>query len=478
MATIPSRIYTKVLKPRSKNPDDQRRELIFNILVGLFVVAATIAMVSSLLNHLAGNAPQGSNSLPSTAIFLVFVLGLLAGSRKGFYKVGAYTLIALVWTAALQLMLAWSFELPMAQLVQVLVIVVAGVIISSRASIIVTAIVAMTTIVIGYIQTSGQLAANTEWLTRPPEFSDAIGQAVVLMIIGGVAWLSNKEIDALLRRSWRSEAALAKQRDQLEVTVAQRTRELEQEQLKRTLELQHLAEFGRVSASLIHDLSSPLTAASLNLEQADNSDQTKLVHEAMVSLRHIENYIASTRKQLQGATQARDFAASQELGEVVKLLQHQASTAGVALQFVPCDHDRIFGDPVALHRVVANLIINGIQAYSQDKSGSKNVVVIKLEQTNNHLRITVQDFGVGIRPADLGHIFKDFYSTKKRVGRGLGIGLAAAKRVIENDYQGSITVTSKATHGTLFTMDIPYYEAKSTNKHKKRPAVSRRQPRH
>jgi signal transduction histidine kinase len=465
MRDMQRKFYQKFLQPKSAHPDQQRREFIFNILISLFTLAAVLTMISSALNHLVGNAPQGSNSLPVTALFLGVVIGLWALSRKGRYVIGAYVLVTMIMLAGLQLMLTWSFVLPMAQLVQVLVIVVAGVIISSRASVLLSLLVIGSTLLIGYLQASGQLTTNTTWMTGALEYSDAIGQAVVFSIIGGVSWLSNKEIDSLLRRAWRSEAALQKERDQLELTVAARTKELEQTQLKRTLELQQLAEFGRVSASLIHDLSSPIAAAALNLQSSGDRKQSAAMQAVTDSLRQVEKYITSTRKQLRGTSKPVVFRASQEIEEVINLLSNQATSANVGLTFVPSRQDKVLGDPVAFQRVVANLVLNAIQAYDMRHADTDRLVTISVQRHNKLLQIRVADHGIGIKSADIHRIFEPFYSTKKDVGRGLGIGLAGVRQIIEHDFNGSITVVSTPKTGTTFTLDIPRYEAKSSKKH-------------
>lgn len=463
-------IYKRYLKPLSNHPDDQRREFIVNIIVGLFTTAALVAMISSTVNHLVGNSVGRGNSLYGTAVFLAVTYAMWAISRKGHYKVSASILVGLVWLASLQLMLAWSFELPMAQLVLVLAIVIAGIILSSTAAVVSSVISMLSVLVIGYMQVHGLLSTNTTWLTQPLEFSDAVGQAVILLIIGGVSWLANKEIDSLLQRAWRSEAALAKERDLLEVKVEQRTKELETSQLERIMELQHFAEFGRVSAGLLHDLANPLTAASLNLEQ--DASHSKLVGQAMASLRHIERYIVMARKQLQGKGMRQVFNASNEISQVVELLAHQARSANISLTFKPTQNDEIYGDPVAFHRVVANLIVNAIHAYDSKTSVKLKTILIQVVRGQNNIQVLIKDRGVGIKSQDLPHIFEEFYSTKKQVGRGLGIGLATAKAVIEQDFNGSITVSSNSLHGTLFTITLPLYESKNTTKSKSRNKIS------
>jgi len=67
------------------------------------------------------------------------------------------------------------------------------------------------------------------------------------------------------------------------------------------------------------------------------------------------------------------------------------------------------------------------------------------------VKVRVTDTGSGIPPERLAAIFDDFVTTKKR---GLGLGLAITKRIVEQ-LDGTITVASEVGKGTTFTMSFP-----------------------
>jgi two-component system sensor histidine kinase HydH len=106
----------------------------------------------------------------------------------------------------------------------------------------------------------------------------------------------------------------------------------------------------------------------------------------------------------------------------------------------------IEGDHFALGRVYRNLITNAIQATEQ---GGR--VTIGTARVGDLVEVSVEDTGSGI-PADrLAAIFEDFVTTKRR---GLGLGLAISKRIVEQ-LDGTIVVESVVGRGTKFTLRFP-----------------------
>jgi signal transduction histidine kinase len=106
----------------------------------------------------------------------------------------------------------------------------------------------------------------------------------------------------------------------------------------------------------------------------------------------------------------------------------------------------IEGDRFALGRVLRNLVTNAIQA-----TGPGGRVTIATALSADRVEVSVTDTGSGI-PADrLAGIFDDFVTTKRR---GLGLGLAISKRIVEQ-LDGTIAVVSEVGRGTAFTLRFP-----------------------
>jgi len=143
---------------------------------------------------------------------------------------------------------------------------------------------------------------------------------------------------------------------------------------------------------------------------------------------------------------------NKELAGVVESLQPGAESSGLTLEtefvFGPL---YIEGDKFALNRVYRNLIVNAFQA-----TPPNGRVVVRTRREGNHAVIEVADTGCGIPPERLRTIFDDFYTTKRR---GLGLGLATSKKIVEQ-LGGTISVTSTVGLGSTFTLRFPLTKAR------------------
>jgi len=232
-------------------------------------------------------------------------------------------------------------------------------------------------------------------------------------------------------------------------TMADKLIEL-QENIKRQ---ERQAMFGRVAAGIVHDLSHPVQniGNSTRLLLRDDIDPESRVEFHAT----IERELATLRRfmdDLRNVVRPRpverfimDVNAS--VSEIVEPMKAEGERNGVTVDSMYAEGPLLIeGDRFALGRVYRNLLTNAIQA---TQPGGR--VTVKTLRVGDHVEISVADTGSGI-PADrLGAIFEDFVTTKRR---GLGLGLAISKRIVEQ-LDGTIAVESEVGRGTTFTMRFP-----------------------
>lgn len=227
--------------------------------------------------------------------------------------------------------------------------------------------------------------------------------------------------------------------------------------VERLRELQRFAEVGRVSASLIHDISGPLTAAILHLDQEERLGNLLSVRHARRSIRVMERYLEAARQQLCHESPSGSFYVKREIDQVKHILQPLARQQHIKLRFHnrTASRHKLMGDPVKFQRIIANLVTNALDAYPRHQTASgQPLVLVSVSSNGNWLVISVRDWGEGITPSQLPHIFKPFYSTKQKSRAGGGIGLATVKRYVEEGFGGSIMAASPADGGTEFCVKL------------------------
>ena len=121
----------------------------------------------------------------------------------------------------------------------------------------------------------------------------------------------------------------------------------------------------------------------------------------------------------------------------------------------PGDHGLVVtGDPEELRTAVANLLDNAIKY-----SGEQVDVSIRLETPDEkHVRLSVQDHGVGIPPAELKSVFKRFYRVSNRSLahiKGTGLGLFIVRAIAKKHGGRAFAQSQGEGHGTTVVLELP-----------------------
>jgi PAS domain S-box-containing protein len=237
--------------------------------------------------------------------------------------------------------------------------------------------------------------------------------------------------------------------------------------LKEVQELQARAErlesVAALSASLAHEIRNPLASIRSSVEQlarsrhADEDERFLaglIVRESDRLSRLLSEFLDFARVR---ATQFLPLDLHSVVTAVVRLIQAHPDCRPDAEIAVEGDRTIMEGDEDLLHRVIANLVLNAVQAARGPISITVSVANVSAGEiphgTNleHAVRLQVRDDGPGI-PAEIrDRLFDPFVSG--RTG-GSGLGLAIVQRAVEA-HRGLVLVDSAPGTGTTFTIFLP-----------------------
>src|SRR6266446_6215226 len=224
------------------------------------------------------------------------------------------------------------------------------------------------------------------------------------------------------------------------------------------IQAEKLAAMGQMLAGVAHELNNPLTAilgvTELLREREGTDDSSKrqldLTHrQARRAARIVQNLLEFSRP---ASPQKRPLDVNSLLERTLQLQEHSLRRNNIAVDFRPQpDLPGVIGDANQLIQVFLNLVTNAEQAIQEIRDTGR--IQIRPSHNDNHVMVTVQDDGIGIRPEALPRIFDPFYTTK-RPGGGTGLGLSICMSIIR-EHGGNIEAETLPAGGTAFTIYLP-----------------------
>jgi signal transduction histidine kinase len=229
-------------------------------------------------------------------------------------------------------------------------------------------------------------------------------------------------------------------------------------------DLAHLARtlsLGTLTASIAHEVNQPLmgiVANSSTCVRMLGADPPNVAGALKVARRNIRDSkraaeVISRLRALfsRNTTRSPDVDLNEAAAEVITLLASDLQRNRVVVQTeLAADLPNVTADRVQLQQVILNLLRNASDSMSNIHDRQRLAVVRTLRAGDQHVRLTVQDVGVGFDPDDADAIFQAFYTTKST---GMGIGLSVSRTIIES-HDGRLWAERDAS-GTTFGFEIP-----------------------
>ncbi|WP_391487610.1 tetrathionate respiration histidine kinase TtrS [Leclercia tamurae] len=201
---------------------------------------------------------------------------------------------------------------------------------------------------------------------------------------------------------------------------------------------------GEMASGFAHELNQPLAAIRMyaqgGLNHLSAAEKRGAVEKALINIEsqaercgliihHLREW-ANPARQTEHATESYttcDVAGT--LRQVLTLLQLDKAAPGLSVYLNTHQSVLLFLPPVVLEQVLANIILNAVQA------GASNLW-IDLHRVDQQYQIVLQDDAGGISAEQLPDLFRPFHSGKKN---GMGLGLVICQRLLRG-VDGDISV--------------------------------------
>jgi signal transduction histidine kinase len=224
-----------------------------------------------------------------------------------------------------------------------------------------------------------------------------------------------------------------------EVATAARAFNEMQERLRRYVE-DRTAMVGAIA----HDLRTPLTRLRFRIESLPEEQRTKYASD----LDQMEEMITATLTFVRDATKAGERTPL-ELSSLVESLCDEMAETGARTEVEPGEKVVLEGDPMALRRLVANLLENAVKFGGRARA--------RVFQDAGNAVVEIDDDGPGIPEKDAEKVFDPFYRrepSRSRQTGGIGLGLAIV-RSIARGHGGDVSLINRVGGGLTARVQLP-----------------------
>ncbi|MFT6270298.1 MAG: two-component system sensor histidine kinase BarA [Alphaproteobacteria bacterium] len=236
-------------------------------------------------------------------------------------------------------------------------------------------------------------------------------------------------------------------------------------------------------ANMSHEIRTPLNAIigfSKELENKQNvlerEEHVRIINSAASDLLTVVNDILDFSKMEAGklTLNTRPFSPRDVLEDVAALMSKNAHLKQLEFIFeVDKLPDFLLGDAFKIKQLLSNLLSNALKFTN---FGHIKLAAKVIEQSENEciIEFTVEDSGIGISRLDLNKLFTAFQQLDDDLNRsfqGTGLGLVICQE-LTRFMGGQINVSSRPTHGSIFTATIPFTIDYSATQLSKKPSFA------
>jgi signal transduction histidine kinase len=208
-----------------------------------------------------------------------------------------------------------------------------------------------------------------------------------------------------------------------------------------------------------HDLRNPLNLIQMTAELMFDEELPHPRSKELLSIairaakemnRLIEDLLDTVRLQSgRLSLEVKDVSVDEIIKQAELTFRPVADRRRVHFETAGQDGATVRADPTRVSQIVGNLVGNAIK-FTPEKGSVKLLATPK----DTEILFQITDDGPGIPADNVSHIFDNFWQARKNDRRGVGLGLAIAKTLVEAQ-GGKIWVESEVDHGSTFSFSLP-----------------------
>lgn len=212
--------------------------------------------------------------------------------------------------------------------------------------------------------------------------------------------------------------------------------------------------------SITHELKSPLSTIKVSLQtmvkrKLEPEQTERLINNSLIDLDRLESLVDNILFAAKIEQSQHGFAEDEiNIADLLRRVTDRFSNnkKQIKIQLHIADDVYLHLDTMGFISVTTNLIENAIK-YSEPET----VILVKLENQGDHVKLSVADNGIGIPVDERKKVFDKFYrigNEDTRKTKGTGLGLFIVKRFMEI-YKGTISIEDNKPNGTVFVLLFP-----------------------
>ncbi|TSA26709.1 MAG: sensor histidine kinase [Bacteroidetes bacterium] len=265
--------------------------------------------------------------------------------------------------------------------------------------------------------------------------------------------LDNLQAASLELRNWSQ---------QLEYKVQKKTEEIGEIQGE-LIHVERMASLGKLSLSVAHEINNPLsgilTYSKLAYKQLSNRDMDPTKIESV--LKHLKLIETETKRCGDIVKGLLDFSRTDHndfkprhlheiLRETYDLMSHPIKIANIHfIKDFDANSDLIDCSPNQIKQACVAILVNASEAVQENGE----IILRTSNPDHRHIKLEINDNGLGIAPEDIPHILEPFFTTKQGAS-GIGLGLSIVHGIVQS-HQGHIDVRSEPGKGTSIAITLP-----------------------